>query len=128
LTLFSAVLIFFGFLPHAVSDPVTEPGKQAPSQRELAERCRAALRDLRTFCAPESHFRSLPLPPERLDLRETQQTPRRPPGAEYPELPRRNEQFECLDARLRVDRYCFQEDTDARENVVSCGEPPGPSV
>ena len=122
LTLFSAAFILFGLLMDAAPDAAAEAERPALSEQEIAERCHAALRDLRTFCSSEYHRRGLTRPPDRPDLRETQQTPpRRGPGTEYPELPRFNEKFECLDARRRVDQYCFQEKNEPKGNVVSNG-------
>lgn len=123
LTLLYSALVLCGALSVAPPDAGAEAEKPALSEQELAERCRAALRDLRTFCSSEFHRRGLSLPPALPAPLETQQTPPgRGPGSEFPELPRSNGRFECLDAQRRVDQYCVEEKSEPRGNVVSNGE------
>lgn len=109
LTLFSAALIVFGLLPAAVYHAAAEPEKPVLSDKEMKERCDAALKDVRTFCGVEAVPRNSSSALEIFDMLPVQ-APRAPnPGSERPVLPRSRERFECLNARLRVDRYCYPE-------------------
>lgn len=83
----------------------------------MKERCEAALKDVRTFCGIEAVPRNSSSALETFDMLPVQ-APRAPnPGSERPVLPRSRERFECLNARLRVNRYCYPED----ENPASIG-------
>lgn len=116
----TAALILAGLWPAIWIVAAAESQYPELSEKELEKRCDAALRDLRAFCSAEvrpQKYWSVPAPAEWIPVQ--QKTPRPPnPGSERPVLPRSQEDFDCLDARLRVDKYCFKEKPASGETLV----------
>ena len=104
----------------AVGVAVANPDKPGLTEPELERRCEAALRDLRTFCGAELRPQRFQSPPARGQLLHAQQPPPAPnPGTEKPVLPRGSETMECLNARIRVDQYCYRDKKEPGGQIMS---------
>ena len=102
--------IIFLLLSVAAWNAYAEPQPPALSAEEMEKRCGAARRDVRTFCEPDLRNRDWRRPSDRFGFYTAQLTQSAPPtpGSQRPRLPRSDQSYACLDARLRIDQYCYR--------------------
>jgi hypothetical protein len=119
--------IIFLLLSVATWNAYAEPQPPALSAEELEKRCGAARRDVRTFCEPDLRYRGWRRPSNRFDFHTAQLAQSAPPtpGSQRPRLPRSDQSYACLDARLRIDQYCYPKNTPTGEALLEIPETTG---